>query len=104
MKTTYIERSNTNKRVFERANAIRNPKKEPGRDIKQFEAYVKSKQAGLLAHTMRSESKDPLRQCVFTNNTNYPIEYTNKRVGRPRRNWTAKTLENIYTINNFGTK
>ena len=33
-----------------------------------------------------------------------PIEYTNRRVGRPRENWTAKTLENIYTINNFGTK
>lgn len=61
IKTTYVERSNTNQKVFDTANAYRNPKHTPGKDIKPFSTYVSCQQHKLLAHTIRADEDDPVR-------------------------------------------
>ena len=51
MKTTFIDRNNSNKKVFENANAQNNLRRTPWKDITILSTYVKCKQHELLAHT-----------------------------------------------------
>ncbi len=99
MKTTYVERASTNKKVFEKANQYTNPKHTPGKDVKSFSEYVHTQQNKLLAHIVRSPETDPLRQCTLTAGTPYPYELFNRRVGRPRSYWTRATYERIINTN-----
>ena len=101
--TTFIDRANTNKKVFELANELYNPRHIPEKEIKTFGAYVNTKQQKLLAHTIRADEANPLRQATFIPFTAIPIEYPNRRVGRPRQNWSWHNLENIYIKNQWGT-
>ena len=104
MDTTYINRANTNKKVFKCANEIKNPKKTPGKDIKTFREYVENKQEALLKHLVRADGSDPLKQATFEPESILPIIYTKRRVGRPRKQWTMETYRRIYFKHNRGTK
>ena len=42
IKTTYVERANTNKKVLEQANAIVNPSNTTGKHIKPFSEYIQT--------------------------------------------------------------
>ena len=99
LKTTYVERANSNKVVFSKANALKNPKKVPGKDIKPFSSYIQSQQNKLLAHIIRAEKDDPLRQTTLSEGTHYPYKIEKRRVGRPRNDWTWSTYERILQIN-----
>lgn len=100
MKTTFVERANTNQLVMQRANAIKNPEGKPGKDIAPYSEYIHYKQNSLLAHIARTSTHDPLRQCTFTPGTNLPFQMGRKRVGRPRHNWTVQTYERMAKLNN----
>ena len=54
-----FNRHNTNKLVFEKANAIKNPDNKPDTNIETYETYVKKKQGALLTHTIRLKAYDP---------------------------------------------
>ena len=103
MKTTFVERRNTNNVVFERANKIKNPRKIPGKDIKTYSEYIHFHQNKLLAHTIRADIIDPLRQCTFSEDTIYPFAYKNRRVGRPKLNWTSMAYERLAYKNTSAT-
>ena len=102
MKTTFITRANTNDRVFERANAIANPKSKPNKNIRTFSHYVQGRQEPLLKHIVRSSNEDPLRQCTLEYNRPIPFQVPKRRVGRPRLNWTNEAYKRIYLKNNLG--
>ena len=95
IKTTYVERANTNKKVFEQANAIVNPNNTTGKHIKPFSEYIQTQQHKFLAHIVRAQPNDPLRECTLQKNTPYPYEISNRRVGRPRNSWTSRTYERL---------
>ena len=103
LKHTFVDRSNTNHKVFQMANAIKNPQQIEGKNVVQFSSYVHKQQNSLLAHTIRASPEDPLRQCTLTPNTIYPFEVTNRRVGRPKNNWTYKTYERLAIKNTPAT-
>ena len=42
MKTTFVERANTNKKVFEKANEIKNPKGIEGGNVKPFSRHIRA--------------------------------------------------------------
>ena len=102
--TTYVDRVNTNKRMYERANIHRNPRNLPGKNIRPFSDYVRQKQHELLAHTIRASNEDPLRESTLMRNTGEPIHFEKRRVGRPRDNWTWSAYEEIFVKNNLGTE
>lgn len=99
MKTTYIDRANTNKKVFEKANSIKNPKGTEGKNIKTYEQYVHAKQNQLLSHIVRTDNSDPMRQCTLAEGTAYPFEVEKRRVGRPKNEWSYNTYEHILQLN-----
>jgi len=103
MDTTFINRANTNKKVFQKANDIKNPKKTPGKNIKTFRNYIEDKQEALLKHLVRADPKDPLRQATFEPESILPVIYTKRRVGRPRKQWTMETYRRLYFKNKRGT-
>ena len=86
MKTTFVDRNNFNAKVFQVANAIKNPKNILWNNIKPFSQYIREKQQACIKHTIRAPLTDPLRQCTFEPDTSAPINIRNKRVGRPRGN------------------
>ena len=102
--TTFVDRANTNKRVFERASSIKNPQGIPNRDVQPFSKYVLQKQRALLKHTVRADGEDPLRQCTFEAGTSTPIILKNLRVGRPRDKWAYSIFEGMFTESGKGTK
>ena len=100
----FVDRANSNKRVFDVANAIKNPKQLPNKNILPFGTYINNKQAAALKHTIRSNNTDPLRQAALIPDTPFIAGIDNRRVGRPRGKWAIKTYEHIWTYHNFGTK
>ena len=103
MKTTFIDRSNTNQRVFEAANTAMTPEATPGKNIKSFSEYVSIEQCSLLTHTVREPCLDPLKQCTLDPQFDMPITMDNRRVGRPRQNWAWTCYETLFTKHRYGT-
>ena len=101
MKTTFVDRGNTNAKVFEKANAMKNPTGTQGKNIVAFSKYIHQQQNKLLAHTVRAPPEDPLRQCTLVANSAIPYQVDNRRVGRPKNNWTYSTYERLVK-NNLG--
>ena len=102
--TTYINRTNTSKKVFEDANAIKNPNNVQGKNIKAFSTYVSQKQEALVKHTVRASADDPLRQCTFDPDVAVPIADDNRRTGRPRCKWAYSVLEKLHIQHGRGNK
>ena len=102
-KTTFVDRSRTNKKVYEAASSLKNPMHEPGKDVSRFSEYVLHKQRALLKHTIRAPSDDPLRECTFETATSVPVTPNNLRVGRPRSKWAYSLLEGLYVEKHNGT-
>ena len=84
MKTTFVERENTNKKVFDAANAIKNPANLPNKNLLSFSEFTQKQQNQLLAHIDRTLGDDPLRECTLAPNTAYPSSVNNRCVGRPK--------------------
>ena len=95
MKTTFVERSNSNQKVFAVANAIKNPKREEGKDMTSFSSFFHKQANQLLAHTIRADEGGPLKECTFNNGTIHPYTVQERRVGRPKNNWTYSTYERL---------
>ena len=102
--TTFINRSNTNKKVFELANAAKNPEDITGKHIKPFSLYIHEKQEVWVKHIIRSENGDPLRQCSFEPFAATPRCFPNRRVGRPRDKWAETIMKRIYVKHSYGSQ
>ena len=89
MKTTYIERDNTNEKVFLEAN--RRCKGECT-IIPLSEQYINAK-IKAFAKLLNLRRGDPRAEIVFQPGTLKPHDYGKKRVGRPRNNWIKETTE-----------
>ena len=70
-----------------------------GKNIAPFATYIHQQQNKLLAHTVRAPPEDPLRQCTLTVNSVIPYQVENRRVGRPKNNWTYGTYERLVKKN-----
>ena len=94
LKTTYVDRENTNKRVIKAAEKIlypdngknrRTPKK-----LGKVSTQVKRAQQTLLAHTLREEDHKLTRKVTFHSGSAKAKIPSTKRVGRPRKHWTIQ--------------
>ena len=103
MKTTYIDRANTNKKVFENANAALNTRRAGTKRIQTFSEYLHKKQETLLKHIVRLQNDDPLRQATLEPNSANPKQPVQRRVGRPRQQWVDNVYKRMWTSHCFGT-
>ena len=103
MTTTFVNRNNTNAKVFEKANQFKNPHSQPGKNIRPFSVYIEQKQEALLKHLVRADSSDPLRMSTLRHNSPLPCPVINRRVGRPRDTWANSIYNNMWTKYHYGT-
>ena len=99
MKTTFVERCNTNAKVFEEANRFKTNEKR----IKPFSVYIEEKQEALLKHLVRAESSDPLRMSTLRFNSPLPCGVINRRVGRPRETWAHNVYSRMWSKYQYGS-
>jgi hypothetical protein len=99
MQTTFLNRANTHAKVLERASRVANPKSKPNKNIRRFSHYVQTRQESLLKHIVRSPNEDPLRQRTLEFNRPIPSQVPERRVGRPRLNWTTEEYKRTYFKN-----
>ena len=92
MKTTYVARENTNKRVYEEAN--KKVKEQGGKKeiVTSRVAYEKAKQTKM--RNVLGKRNPDLYNVTFSRNLT-PWIYTGRRVGRPTDIWAIKALENV---------
>lgn len=94
--TTFINRANSNKKVFEVASQIAYPDPNDSRCVKRFSDFHKERKAKLLGHILRADNSDPLREVTFQPDSASRVEYGKKRVGKPRMNWIHQTKKYVY--------
>ena len=100
--TTFINRANTNKRVFELANSIKNPEGRLNKDIRSFSSYVQSKQQAHVKHLVRAPNSDPIRQATLEPSTACPFIISNRRSGRPRGKCAEEVMRKLYLEHGYG--
>ena len=98
MDTTYINRANTNQKVFEKAIAETNRHRPPDnlRNVQSFTEYVDQQAIRLLGHIIRAPNGDHMRQVCLRANTAFPRLPNKRRVGRPRLHWTIETMKRCW--------
>ena len=97
MSTTFINRGNTNNKVYAEATRIAFNKEGDPRSIRRFSEFHNTRKASLLGHILRTDNEDPLRQVSFQPNTAYRVEYGKKRIGKPKQNWIHQAKKHVYT-------
>ena len=83
MKTTYVERNNTNDEVYRRANALLRDKEKIS---KLSHIYLDRKQR-FFCQVATAHQNDPIRSITFQGNTTQPRVHHPRRIGRPKIKW-----------------
>jgi hypothetical protein len=97
LKTTYIDRINTNHIVYEKANeAVGSVTSGEERKIKPLTETLEKRKIKLLGHILRREREHPQHQITFSNNNALPRETRSRRVGKPRKFWTRENMRKAW--------
>ena len=98
MRTTYIDRSNTNQEVHRRANeALGNSE---GECIRPLSKVLQEKRRKLLGHIIRRPRQHPQHQLAFASRNLHPQRVEHRRVGRPRAAWLHETMKDCWHYRN----
>ena len=101
---TYVNRSNSNIKLLQEANKIKNPKPKPNKHIRPFSEYVHVRQESLLKHIVRCSNLDPMRETTLRYGSAMPRTIVNRRVGRPKQQWSTSVYQRLWIKNRFGTE
>ena len=94
MDTTYINRGNTNKLVFDKANDKMQAEGKHRKVVTFVEAYQKLKRK--RACKLISNPNTVLYSITFQGDKLRKWTHANRRVGQPRLNWTKETIQEIW--------
>ena len=104
LQTTYVNRQNTNEEVFKRANSrinsfaerhIREDRFRSRKEIIPISKYYEDQRRKLVVQIINAPQADPIRGATADANLRL-IEYSTKRVGRPRNNWWTFALNQYW--------
>ena len=124
IKTTYIDRTQTNEEVLRRANEeMQRPIKRPiggdgtsgekkkkqkakkgGKPITCLGKYLQDLQVRLLTHIINSPDGTPLKSATFKGRSLKPNFPKTRRAGRPKRKWAEGIMEKIWDEYRHGIK
>ena len=97
--TTYIDRNNANEFIYQKANEVVGaPSQGPRRKIRPLTEMLETKHFKLLGHALRRPRSHPQHQVTFASYLALPKTPSNRRVGRPRKNWTIETMKLAWNI------
>ena len=97
--TTYVDRNNSNEFVYHRANEVVGaPSQGPLRKIRPLTEILETKRLKLLGHVLRRPRSHPQHQVTFASYLALPKTTSNRRVGRPRKNWTIENMKLAWNI------
>ena len=92
MKTTFIDRSNTNQEVYKRAQA----QLKQGEKIETLsEQYLRRKMVHFCRRVVY-EPDNPVRTVTFQGDGIEPRIHHPRRIGRPKKKWANTELEKIW--------
>ena len=102
MNTTYVERNNSNAKVFRRANEkIENETTtgKPAKQIKPFITCYSNSRMKRLARIHKMNHNQAVRHVTFAPDPDHTIKPwipPNRRVGRPRFKWVTETIKDMW--------
>ena len=98
IETTYINRANTNQNIFDRINnEMENENRKKKKKVISFvEAYKKVKRK--RAVKIINKPNTSIYNVSFEHDKFRKWIHYNRRVGRPRANWTEETIREIWDI------
>ena len=94
--TTYINRVNSNASIFNRINTTMEAEGKSKRVISFVEAYNKIKRKRAIK--IINQENTSIYNVSFENGKFRKWTHKNRRVGRPRMNWTEETINEIWNI------
>ena len=94
--TTYINRVNSNASIFNRINTMMEEEGRSKRVISFVDAYNKIKRKRAIK--IMNQENTSIYNVSFENGKFRKWIHTNRRVGRPRMNWTEETINEIWDI------
>ena len=99
LKTTYIYRTNTNKRILEIAEQESNNDRKEGdrKRIRLMSEIVKERCFKELEEVLRLGKDDPRRKVTFLNDSAKPILPPINRVGQPRAQWALVIMKRLWS-------
>ena len=95
MDTTYIERHNTNNKVFEEANNKMKEERNTDNKVTSFVDIYKKLKRKRAMRIIRLEGT-PIYKVSFAGGKLRKRIHPHRRVGRPRMNWTEETIREIW--------
>ena len=102
MKTTFVDRSNTNENVFKRANEIIESETREGKEAKKVKPFVniyKNSRIKRLVRVRAMKDDHPVKCITFGPDPTgriVPWDPPNRRVGRPRFKWVTETIKTVW--------
>ena len=103
MRTTSVERTNTNKEVYRRANELIKNESAPGKIPKRIVPFVTCYLNSRIKRLIRLDKMNathPVRHITLgTDRGNRLVPWTppNRRVGRPRFKWVMETMNDFWS-------
>jgi len=92
MKTTFVERGNTNEEVLRRANEhLKTSEK-----LRTLSEIFLERKQRFFCKVLSADTSDPIRQMAFKDNTTTVWDYYPKRVGRPKKKWATSELHRLW--------
>ena len=99
LRTTFIQRQNTNQYVYRRANEVLNaPTEGDGQKIKPLTEVLEQQRLKLLGHVLRRERQHPMHLSAFKMQSAVPRETEHRRVGRLRQLLTTTNMEKAWNV------
>ena len=100
LKTTFVERSNTNQRVYESANSAAGLAE--GKKIASFSSAYKLARAKLGRKVFTRSASDPLRYATIAGHDGGEAfhNFPNKRIGCPKEKWSHAVAKDLLADNN----
>jgi hypothetical protein len=95
MKTTFVNRNNTNREVYRRVNQAMENEGGKRKVVPFKRAYLRSK-VKRMAKIVREEGSEGNK--IFFRKGLEEWDYCNRRVGRPKYSWTKKALGELWGI------
>ena len=94
MDTTYVDRNNTNQKVFQEANRKLEEEGKP-KEVKTFVETYKAQKIKRALRIIRKEGT-PIHNISFSEGKLKKWTHPRRREGRPRMNWTEETIREVW--------
>ena len=99
IKTTFVERANTNELVLKQANE----QLREGENISMLSQIYLERKQKFYCQVALADDNDPIRTVTFQGNTTMPIQHYPRRWGRPKVKWAHTEAKRLWAASQTGS-